>query len=206
MPAITVGMTYNPYQRSPAMVVGPVHLPKQASAKQSKRILSFRPTVTVYPVEKLASNNEDKSRLYLSKEDMDEISIQNRAIQLSSKTTHNSSEYCKIGLHADPALRGTELFLFPTRVSNKLIIRRTVLKYHRKLNANPNMSDEEKLLSLALVSTKLSQWPTLVALDAAGHDSLQAYGGDDLIDTPVDISLFHITKRQRITRDNEDAR
>jgi hypothetical protein len=207
MTAITVAMSYNPYQGSPARAVVPVHLPEQASAEQSKRILSFRPTVTVHPVKRLASNKEDESRLYLSKEEMNEISMKNRAIQLTSKETCTSFEHSRVGLHADPALRGTELSLFLPQARNKLIIRRAILKYHRKLNGNPNMSDEDKLLSLAAVSVKLSQWSTLVALDAARHVSLQAYGCNDTIltDTPVDISPFPTTKRRRITCDQVKA-
>ncbi|KAL3781107.1 hypothetical protein ACHAW5_005014 [Stephanodiscus triporus] len=207
MTAITVAMSYNPYQGAPARVIVPVHLREQASPEQSKRRLTFRPTVTVHPVERLASNNEDKSRLYLSKEDMNEISIKNRAIQLTSKETRTSLNHCRVGLHAETALRDTDITLFLPQATNKLIIRRAILKYHRKQNANINMSDEEKLVSLAAVSVKLSQWSTLVALDAARHVSLQAYGGDDTIltDTPVDTSPLPTTKRRRIICDQVKA-
>jgi hypothetical protein len=206
MPANNVITSYNAYERSAARVAVPVHLPRRSTAEQPKRVVSFRPTVTVHPVEKLASNKEDRSRMYLSKEEMNEISIKNRANQLSSKETHTSFEHYSSGLHADPALLGNAVVLCPTQVSKKLFIGRTVLKYQRKLNAKPTMSDEEKLKSLAALSTKLSQWSTLVALEAARRTSLQAYGGDELIlnNMPVDTSPFPTTKRRRVRCDNED--
>ncbi len=200
-------MAYNPYHGSAAGVAVPVHLPKQSTAMQPKRrTISFRPTVTVHPVEKLANNEDVRSRLYLSKAEMNEISTRNRAIQLSSKDTHTSFEHGADGLLADPALRGPKVPLRPTQVSNKLFITRTVLKYQRKLNAKPTKSDEENFISLAALSAKLSQWSTLVALEAARRTSLQAYAGDGLILTNVlvDTPSFPTTKRRRVTCDNED--
>jgi hypothetical protein len=169
-------------------------------------MISFRPTVTVHPVEKLASNKEDRSRMYLCREEMNEISIKNRANQLPSKETHTSFEHYTSRLHADPALLGNAVVLCPAQVSNNLSISRIVFKYQRKLNAKPTMSDEEKLKSLAVLSAKLSQWSTLVALEAARRNSLQGYGGDELILTnaPVDTLPFPTTKRRRVTCDNED--
>ena len=202
-------MSFNPYQGAAA--TGAIdyrgHLPPESStAKKPKRIVSFRPTVTVHPVEKLSSNQEVSSRLYLSKREMSEITLHNRAIQSSSKETRDldalypCSERGISGLQADPALRGLELSLCSTRVRNMLIISRTIIKYHRKLNADPTKSDEEKLSSLAAVSSKLSQWSKLVALETARHDSLQAYKEDDpiLTDKTGDISLSPTTKRRRI--------
>ena len=200
MTASNIVMAYNPYQGSAAGVAVPVHLP------QPKRNVSFRPTVTVHPVEKLANNEEDRSRLYLNTEEMNEISNRNRAIQLSSKDTHSSFKHGAIGLHADPALRGPKVLLRPSQVSNKIFIRRTVLKYQQKLNGKPTKSDEENFISLAALSAKLSQWSTLVALEAARRTSLQAYAGDELILTNAlaDTSPFPATKRRGVTCDNED--
>ena len=194
MPASNIIMPYNPYQGSAARVAVPVHLPQQSTAEQPKRNVSFRPTVTVHPVEKLANNKEDRSRMYLSQEEMNQISIKNRAIQLSSKETHTSFEH-------GTALRGPEVLLRPTQVSNRLFIRRTILKYQRKLNAKPTKSDEENFISLAALSAKLSQWSTLVALEAARRTSLQAYADDELIltDALADTSPFPTSKRRRVT-------
>jgi hypothetical protein len=199
MPASNIIMPYNPYQGSAARVAAPVHLPQQSAAEQPKRNVSFRPTVTVHPVEKLANNKEDRSRMYLSQEEMNQISIKNRAIQLSSKEAHTSFEHGTARLHAS-ALRGPEVLLCPTQVSNGLFIRRTVLKYQRKLNAKPTKSDEENFTSLAALSTKLSQWSTLVALEAARRTS------DELILTNAlaDTSPFPTTKRRRVACYNED--
>ena len=177
MPASIIIMPY----RSAAGVAVPVHLPQQSTAEQPKRNVTFRSTVTVHPVEKLANNEEDRSRMYLIKEEMNQISNKNRAIQFSSKETQTSFEHGTVGLHADPALRGPEVLLCPKQVSNKLFIRRTVLKYQRKLNAKSTKADEENFISLAALSAKLSQWSTLVALESARRTSLQAYAGDELI-------------------------
>ena len=49
----------------------------------------------MHPVEKLANNEEARSKMYLSKEEMNEILNKNRDIQLSS--------------NADSALRGPEV-------------------------------------------------------------------------------------------------
>jgi hypothetical protein len=195
MPASNIIMPYNPYQGSAARVAVPVHLPQQSTAEQPKRNVSFRPTVTVHPVEKLANNKEDRSRMYLSQEEMNQISIKNRVTE-----AHNSFEHGTVGLHADPALRGPEVLLRPTQVSNRLFIRRTVLKYQRKLNAKHTKSDEENFISLAALSTKLSQWSTLVALEAARRTS------DELILTNAlaDTSPFPTTKRRRVPCYNED--
>jgi hypothetical protein len=137
--------------------------------------------------------------MYLSQEEMNQISIKNRAIQLSSKEAHTSFEHGTARLHAS-ALRGPEVLLCPTQVSNGLFIRRTVLKYQRKLNAKPTKSDEENFTSLAALSTKLSQWSTLVALEAARRTS------DELILTNAlaDTSPFPTTKRRRVACYNED--
>jgi hypothetical protein len=199
MTASNIIMPYNPYEGSAARVAVPVHLPQQSTAEQPKRNVSFRPTVTVHPVEKLANNEEDRSRMYLSQEEMNQISIKNRAIQLSSKEAHTSFEHGTARLHAS-ALRGPEVLLCPTQVSNGLFIRRTVLKYQRKLNAKPTKSDEENFTSLAALSTKLSQWSTLVALEAARRTS------DELILTNAlaDTSPFPTTKRRRVACYNED--
>jgi hypothetical protein len=195
MPASNIIMPYNPYQGSAARVAVPVHLPQQSTAEQPKRNVSFRPTVTVHPVEKLANNKEDRSRMYLSQEEMNQISIKNRVTE-----AHNSFEHGTVGLHADPALRGPEVLLRPTQVSNRLFIRRTLLNYQRKLNAKHTKSDEENFISLAALSTKLSQWSTLVALEAARRTS------DELILTNAlaDTSPFPTTKRRRVACYNED--
>ena len=152
----------------------------------------MQPLVTVHPVEKLANNEEARSRMYLSKEEMNEILNKNRDIQLSS--------------NAASALHGPEVLLCPTQTSNRLFIKRTVLKYQRKLNAKPSKSDKENFISLAALSAKLSRWSMLVTLEAARCTSLHVYAGDDLIPTNAlaDTSPFPTTKRRRVTCDNED--
>lgn len=204
-------MSVNPYQgaASSGTIDCLVPPPQSSSAGKPKRIVSFRPTVTVHPIEKLSSNQESKSRLYLSEEDLSAIAINNKVTLTPSKKTrdcdamYHCAEHGTSGLQADPALRGLEQSLCSTRAQNRLIIRRTIINYHRKLNANPAKSDEEKLSSLAAASSKLSQWSLLIALEAARHDLRQACTEDDLIltNTPGDTSLSSAAKRRRVTCD-----
>jgi hypothetical protein len=124
--------------------------------------------------------------------------------QLSFNETENSDELnacverCKSGPQADPSLRGLELSSRPTRVWTRFAIRRTILKYHKKLIADRTKSDEENLLSLAALSSKLSQWSVLVALEEARKYSLQAQEKDDLnlMHTPEDVSQSPTTNKR----------
>jgi hypothetical protein len=94
-----------PRIRCPGAGHSRAHLPQQSTAEQLKRNVSFRPTVTVHPVEKLANNKDARSRMYLSKEETNKILNKNRTIQLSSKETHTSFEHGTVGLHADSLTR-----------------------------------------------------------------------------------------------------
>eukprot|EP00579_Thalassiosira_antarctica_P029698 CAMPEP_0202032340 /NCGR_PEP_ID=MMETSP0905-20130828/65478_1 /ASSEMBLY_ACC=CAM_ASM_000554 /TAXON_ID=420261 /ORGANISM="Thalassiosira antarctica, Strain CCMP982" /LENGTH=144 /DNA_ID=CAMNT_0048596199 /DNA_START=194 /DNA_END=624 /DNA_ORIENTATION=- len=141
---------------------------------------------------------EEKSRSYYSKNELKAFSLEVKAICTLSKKVPASSTCCAhattgdciIGLGADPALRGLERYLSPIRVKNKVIAQKALLKYYKKLNANPNKTSEKKLQSLAVASAKVSQWSKSVAMETARVDSLRAHEGDYCIsiNDPVDIS------------------
>ena len=189
------------YQYPPPMGSIPVHLNAFTTAKQSKRRVSFKPTVTVQPID-CRMAQEEKSRLYYSKEELNTFLLEVKAIHTLSKGlpdpsstsgAHATTRDCMLALEADPALRGLELYLCPIRVRNKVLAEKALLKYHKNLNANPNLlASEEKLQSMAATSAKLSHWSNLVAIETARLDSLRVYEGGYLIpiNEPVDISLF----------------
>ena len=187
--------------------------------KPAKRRVTFRPSVTVQPVENICMQEQDKSRLYYSKDELKVLTLEAKAIHALSKEqlpdesspcgVHAARQDCMLGLEADPALRGLELYLCPTRVRNKQLAKKALLKYYRTISSDPTKSQEERLKCLSNASQKLmSQWSKKVALETARLDSIRAYDGDYLIpvDTPaVEICPFPvILKKRRVTQDDEE--
>jgi len=211
-----INMMAHRYQGPATMRSIPVHIAAFATVKQSRKRLRFQPTVTVQPID-CRMTEEEKSRSYYSKNELKAFSLEVKAIlalsnnlpDASSTCTcgaHATSRDCVIGLEADPALRGLERYVCPTRVRNKVLAQKSLLKYHKQLNVNPSKTSEEKLQSLAAASAKVSQWSKMVAKETARLDSLRAYEGEYLISTndPVDISSFPATtKRRRVTSDQD---
>jgi len=211
-----ISMTARQYECPATMKSIPVHLTAFTTVKQSRKRLRFQPTVKVQPID-CRMTKEEKSRSYYSKNELEAFSLEVKAIHALSKKlpdassacvcgVHATSRDCMIGLEADPDLRGLDRYLCPTRVRNKVLSQKDLLRYHKQLNVNPNKTSEEKLQSLAAASAKLSQWSTMVAMETARLDSLRAYEGDYLIsiNDPVDISPFPATiKRRRVTSDED---
>ena len=141
-----------------------------------KRRVSFKPTITVQPVNNLSKDPEQKSRLYYTKKEFEQEKISIRRIAKDAMVAPSSS-HCL----SDPTLRGMEMYLCKPRVQNKHLARKAFLQYQSKINANTAMSSEEKQLRIAAASSKLSQWSRLVAIETARQDSYAAYGKDYLI-------------------------
>eukprot|EP00579_Thalassiosira_antarctica_P010268 CAMPEP_0201913986 /NCGR_PEP_ID=MMETSP0903-20130614/4294_1 /ASSEMBLY_ACC=CAM_ASM_000552 /TAXON_ID=420261 /ORGANISM="Thalassiosira antarctica, Strain CCMP982" /LENGTH=206 /DNA_ID=CAMNT_0048449299 /DNA_START=128 /DNA_END=748 /DNA_ORIENTATION=+ len=191
-----------------------VQLAAFTTAKQSREKLRFQPTVRVKPID-CRMTKEEKSRSFYSRNELKAFSLEVKAIHTLSKIlpdasstcgTHATPRDCMIGLEANPALRGLERYLCPTRVRNTALAQKALLTYHKQLNVNPNKTSEEKLQSLAAASAKMSQWSKLVAMETARLDSLSSYEGDYLIsiNEPVDTSPFPATtKRRRVTSDED---
>ncbi len=191
-----------PCQYSGPAAKGPIpaHLAPFATAKKYNRRVTFKPTVTVQPIDCRMSEVE-KSRSYYSKEELNSFPLKVKAAQ-TRELTETSSAFGAhheittqdgiVRMEADPPLRGLELKLCPIRVRNKLFVEKALLKVQNSLNANPKKTREEKLLSMAAASTGLSCWSRLVALETARLDALRAYEGDYLI--PTDDEPIHIMR------------
>ena len=171
-----INMMTHQYQGPATMGSIPVHPTAFTTVKQSRKMLRFQPTVTVQTID-CRKTEEEKSRSHYSKNELKAFSLEVKAIHTLSKKlpdasstcgVHATSRDCMIGLEADPALRGLDRYLCPTRVRNKVLAQKALFKYNKQLNANPNKNSEEKLQSLAAASATLSQWSKLVAMETAG--------------------------------------
>ena len=205
-----------------AMVVGSssqAHPTPTTMKKSSSRRIRFAPAVTVQPID-CTLTPEEHSRSHYSKDEMAAFSLEVKkavsctpSVQSACCVVHACEGDCLVGLEADPALRGIGHYLCPTRVRNKYLVRKALLKYKRSLNAvHPSSKTrEEKLRSLASTSAKLSHWSRMVAMETARLDSLRAYDIDYMIPIgePVVVTQFPIsitTKRvRRVTCEDEEV-
>ena len=181
----------------------------KATNRSSKTSVRFEPSVTVQPIDCRATADE-KIRGYYSKEELATISFEAKAICVASKKQRQDAlsrgQQQQSYILTDPSLRGFELNLCPTRLQNKIVAQKTILKYQQKLNASTNKTSSEKLLKLGAVSAMMGQWSKQVAANQASLDSLQAYGFGYVIpitETLLQISPFPGTanniKRGRVT-------
>mmetsp|Transcript_1046 Transcript_1046/g.1494 ORF Transcript_1046/g.1494 Transcript_1046/m.1494 type:complete len:224 (-) Transcript_1046:59-730(-) len=209
---VTMNATHIHYYQDPSSISA------LANRKRSKKRLRFSPSVTVQPID-CRMTEEEKSNLYYSKNELkvsshelkEKHNILSQEQPQHSSSTYNAHEMsleCNIGLEADPSLRGLERYVCPIRAQNKMLARKAMRKYREKINSHPNMAEEMKILSLAAVNAKLSQWSKLVALETARLDSIRAYDKDYIIpiNDPVVISPFLETKRRRSTSDEANQR
>mmetsp|Transcript_41109 Transcript_41109/g.86365 ORF Transcript_41109/g.86365 Transcript_41109/m.86365 type:complete len:217 (-) Transcript_41109:54-704(-) len=183
----------------------PVNKPALTPVKQSRKTLRFRPMVSVRVID-CSKTDEEKSRSHYSKSEMNAMSLEAKRMCTSCKCgAHATLQECVHGLNADPAIRGLERYMCPTRVQNKALAKKALLKYHKQLKANPNRTSEDKIQSLALASAKLSVWSRKVALETARLDSLRASEGEDSMISEVGtadiLPLDSNMKRQRDTSD-----
>ena len=183
----------------------PVHLNAFKSSRKSNLRLNFDPSITVHPIDCKLTKTEKFNSFY-SKDELNAFSLEVRAIRaemLSAVGTHATELDCMFGLEAEPTLRGLELHLCLIRVRNKKLAQMALLK-KCELNAKSNKTSEERLISLAAASAKLSRWSRLVAMETARLDSLRACADDYMIPIiePVHIKPFPGTiKRRRVTDD-----
>ena len=166
---------------------------------KKRRVVSFKPTITVQPVSNLSKDPHQKSRLYYTKDDFEEEKISIRRIAKDAMVAPSSS-HCL----SNPTLRGMEMYLCKPRVQNKHLARKAFLQYQRNINANTSMSSEEKQLRIAAASSKLSQWSRLVAIETARQDSYAAYGKDYLI--PIDNNSIEIPPFPSLLSDSKRRR
>jgi len=189
----------------------PVNTIAFAPVKQSRKTLRFRPMATVRVVD-CSKTVDEKSRSYYSLNEMKAMSLKVQKMCTSLKCREQAMvQDCAHGLDSDPTLRGLERYLCPNRARGKVLIQKALLKYHKYLNANPNMTSEGRIQSLASASAKLSAWSNKVALETARLDSLRALevgdnmiSGDNTISSigPADALSLHASIKR--TRDASD--
>jgi hypothetical protein len=167
--------------------------------EKKRKGVSFKPTATVRTFSSRQRKNmtkEEKSRLYYSKEELNIFSLEAKAIctlsqdlpgKRNSGTLFEATDSCTIGSNERgdevDSLRGLELLVYPRRTQNKLLAQKSLLKYQAFLNTKPGMTEERKSQALAMASTKLTLWSSVVAAQTAQLDALRAYEGDYLIPT-----------------------
>jgi hypothetical protein len=195
-----------------------------AAAKKERKTVTFKPTCTVQtPLSREdATAEEDKSRLYYSKSELEMMNLKANALCILSRAlpaiegsgTHllerRDSVIEKPGRAvAKDTPRGLELRMYPTRARRKIVANRILLRYQRLLDAKPNMNGEARLLALAGASGRLTAWSTLVAAETARWDAVRAHDPDDypipIASEPVDITLpFPAPGKRRRQRQEQE--
>ena len=198
--------------------------------KKTKKSVSFKPTVAVRKVHSIQHSKEEKSKLYYSKKELQMFNLEARAIcilsqdlpeKTNSGTILEPSRRSIYGLEgndndaavsaATDSLRGLEIMMYPKRNKNKWIARRSLLKYQTILKSRPNMTTEQRHISLAAASAKLNAWSSAVAVETGRLDALRAYADDYVIPistlrdvsssaTTVSSPISYCKKKRRLHR------
>lgn len=187
-----------------------------SEVKQSKREVTFKPTAKVRlytPAhDNKHSTKEEKSKLYYSKDELKVFNLEAQAICTLSQELPDirNSGTLMVGVSDDcttDSLRGLELMMFPKRRQNKILMRKSLLKYQTLLNSRPDMDSEQKHKALAVASAKFNLWASNVARDTACLDAMRVFEGEYLIPvdvpTPVtfDFPLMCYRKRRQVSSD-----
>jgi hypothetical protein len=170
-----------------------------SKVKSAKKRVTLNPKVSVLHLDAKPMTKVEKSDLYYTKDDLRMINHEVKAISALSKqltqtqphitccigeqdnNNNCSSSNCALAVEA----RGLEFRIHPQRFRNKLIARRALRKYQKKLQTKcTDFTPDEKAEAMRVVSEKLSALSHLVAQETARIDSLRAYDGDYLI--PLD--------------------
>lgn len=192
------------------------------AVEPSERHVSFTPTVRVTTVVKLSNTPEEKGRLYHTKAELNGFYQDVKEFYAShpdrpGTTSSSSSPACPpkrrrevlVRQDADPNIRGLELFFYPTRVQNKSLTRKSLRKHYNDLNVDTTLTEEQRVRSLAAMSSKLSYWSKLVAAETARLDSIRAYGSPDphmyTEERPDDDSGMMPLKQRTVSFDDEDS-
>lgn len=205
----------NDMKYSPTSVT---HCTALSSVKPAKKSVTFKPTCTVRTHKCNGLTKEEKAKLYYSKQELNIFNLEAHAVCTLSLELPNirntgtlltmERRESMLGLDDNDAsamntLRGLEPIMYPKRKQNKLLARRSLLKFQKLLNSKPNVSGERKHLALAAASAKLNLWSSLVAMETARLDVLRVYDGEYMIPiaTPVTIiSPFPFCKKRRQQR------
>jgi hypothetical protein len=179
-----------------------------------KKRVTFKSTVTIQPITKVVTNEDERERLYYSKADMqlEKCAALHACKSAATKRVESTTTTC-CGLCTTEECRGLELYICHNRLRKKLLAKKAFFIYqHNNLHKNKTKSAEEKVQCLAAVSAKLSYWSGQVALETARLDSLRVYNHKDYM-IPISEAVVAIantfpvvSKRsiRRVTHDSDD--
>ena len=175
-----------------------------AVRQPKKKVVSFKSTMQIQPIENLSITPEVKSRLYLSKDEMDVWLLEIKSLHKSYKRqlgkandANGMKRYQTVGLQSNPKYRGLETYFLPVRGRNKSMARKALIRYQRTLNYC-NYTQEEKAVLLAAAGAKLSHWSKLVALEMAKLDTVWAYGSESPNQDVAVSSMTAKAKRSKV--------
>lgn len=131
------------------------------TSRQMNKRVTFEPIVMVYPIDCRLSA-EEQSRSFYSKNELDVLSLEAKAISAFSTR--------QLRLLMGQSLLGLEMRTCPNQVRTKVFARRVLLHYQQNLVSNASKTSEEKLMSLAAASAKLSRGSKLLAIERARQD------------------------------------
>merc|ERR1712071_117406 len=170
-----------------------------------KRV-TFKSTVTIQPITKVVTSDDERARLYYSKADMqlEKCAALHACKSASTKRFESNTTTC-CGLCTTEECRGLELYICHHRLRNKVLAKKAFFVYQHNLHKNKTKSAEEKVQCLAAVSAKLSYWSGQVALETARLDSLRVYNSKDYMipisETVVAIAnTFPVVSKRSIRR------
>lgn len=136
------------------------------------KAVTMQPFITIDIFE--PATKQEKSSLYYSCRELNQMSLEAKAIAKSFKTKMSSSQDHLLRPESDESLRGLEVRIDTDRCMNRVTSRRIIIKCHRELMRNPNLSQARRSEILANVCKKVNRWSTDIALEAARVDFLRA--------------------------------
>mmetsp|Transcript_29584 Transcript_29584/g.62186 ORF Transcript_29584/g.62186 Transcript_29584/m.62186 type:complete len:173 (-) Transcript_29584:153-671(-) len=159
---------------SPNIVSKKGHPIMSKNVPKSKAV-TMQPFITVDIIK--PATKQEKSSLYYSPRELNQMSVEAKALAKSFKTKMTSSTQDQdqpLRPESDETLRGLEVRIDANRGMKRVTSRRMIVKCHRELMRNPNLSQARRSEILATVCMKVNRWSTDIALEAARVDFLRA--------------------------------
>ena len=188
-----------------------VFLLQHPTGDTSKKRVILKPTVLVHEITINPLTTEEKSGLYLTRDEFDKTILEVDAIALSNQVKNcGQNNNDMLDKEPDGLLRGIESRAYPQRLQNRLMARRALLKFQAYLqNKKKGSTPEQKAEALRKASEKLSTRSQFIAVETARFDSLRAYDADYLI--PLDhkpLQMSHnldLASRKRRREEVQDV-
>lgn len=209
--------TYSYPPAPPVPRFGTAFSPVEPKKFNGKRRVTFKPTCTVrtHTGNPEMTKEEKFKVLYYTRDELKIMNLEAHAICTLSQelpdicnsgtlltieserrasvklgTLEDGEEDTKVDTHNLDTLRGLELIMYPKRKQNKLLAKRSLLKYQTMLKSKPNVSAERMSLLLAAASAKLNLWSSLVAMETARLDALRAYECDYMVPIAPKVDIM----------------